>query len=411
MRDEPQGPVMQETESEVDSLEEFPVLEKYANDTSAEELALGRDIQGLRWSPVGGSRAEHRRLRLLTYRNYTNILQTQSPEYLEYLKELTREAVQPSEMEFFDFVQNARRVESFITHFQLRNLLQATTKHDLYIARGRFVHHYDLMSGTRSNLLDFQGTRLIVSTLTTGKGLLAVGGFSAQLAVRRLDDSELLFESSVSDNERAITNAIEIFGSEGEVKIMTSNNDAFVRIFDVSNFKMEYQYQCDWPVNYSTVCPSNSKVVALVGDDVNGRLLDRSSNRLICQLIGHKDYSFAAAWNPCKEHELATGNQDLTTRIWDIRSPGKQLEILKGKMGATRSLRYSSDGAFLVMAEPTDLVHVYNVKGNYKSVQEIDIFGEISGAVFSPDGDMLFIAVFDELCSSLVQFRRNQMKV
>eukprot|EP00210_Caulerpa_lentillifera_P004219 g4024.t1 len=421
MREDEHVPQVQDTESEVGSLEDFPVFEEYANDTSAEEYALGRDIQGVPWERLRRSRAEHRVHRLQTYRNYTNVLNTQGTSYQQYLKRIAKRAVKPRQQQFFDFVSNSRRIKSSIVHFQLRNLLQATTKHDLYVMKNNCVNHWNLMSGIESRVLDFRRGGLSgfggdldninISTLTTGGGLLAVGGFSGQLIVQRLSDLEIIHESLVTRNDNAITNAIEVFGSDGDLKILTSNNDAFIRIFDICNFKMAYKYQSDWAVNYSTVCPLNSKIIAMVGDDLDGRLLDRSSNRVICQLVGHEDYSFAAAWNPSNEHELATGNQDLTTRIWDIRSPNKQLKILKGKMGAIRSLRYSSDGAFLLMAEPTDLVHLYDVKSDYQSAQEIDIFGEISGAVFSPDGDMIFISIFDESYSCLVQFRRNHTMI
>lgn len=34
-------------------------------------------------------------------------------------------------------------------------------------------------------------------------------------------------------------------------------------------------------------------------------------------------------------------------------------------MGAVRSLRFSSDGRFLAMAEPADFVHVFDVKSGF----------------------------------------------
>ena len=57
--------------------------------------------------------------------------------------------------------------------------------------------------------------------------------------------------------------------------------------------------------------------------------------------------------------------QDTTTRIWDIRQPGKSLAVLSGRMGAVRSLRFSSDGRFLAMAEPADFVHLFDVKAGF----------------------------------------------
>ena len=58
--------------------------------------------------------------------------------------------------------------------------------------------------------------------------------------------------------------------------------------------------------------------------------------------------------------------QDTTTRVWDIRQPGKSLVVLSGRMGAVRSLRFSSDGRFLAMAEPADFVHVFDVEEGFK---------------------------------------------
>ena len=114
----------------------------------------------------------------------------------------------------------------------------------------------------------------------------------------------------------------------------------------------------------------------------------------MASVVGHKDYSFATAWHP-EGHIFATGNQDKTCRVWDVRDLSKSLAVLKGNMGAVRSLRFSSDGQFLVVAEPADFVHVYDTKANYSKQQEIDFFGEISGVSLSPDDESLFIGVWD----------------
>ena len=249
-----------------------------------------------------------------------------------------------------------------------------------------------------------------ISTLSTGAGLLVTGGFGGQMVVQRLRDLETVHESFVTQNENGITNAIEVFGSETSPEILTSNNDSCLRIFDIPTFKVTFKHECSWPVNYSTIAPLNSKIIAVVGDSLEGRLVDRTSNEVIVRMGGHKDFSFAAAWHPHDAFQLATGNQDMTTRVWDIRSPGKELKILRGRMGAIRSLRYSNDGSYLVMAEPTDFIHIFDVSSDYQKSQEIDIFGEVSGMAFSPDTDMLFVSVFDESYGSLLQFRKRSMK-
>lgn len=79
-------------------------------------------------------------------------------------------------------------------------------------------------------------------------------------------------------------------------------------------------------------------MMAVVGDDTIGLIVDRTSKRHVAELVGHKDYSFAVAWKP-GERVVATGNQDLTTRIWDLRYSSEPVAILRGEIGAIRSLR------------------------------------------------------------------------
>lgn len=127
----------------------------------------------------------------------------------------------------------------------------------------------------------------------------------------------------------------------------------------------------------------------------------------VASLHGHLDFSFASAWNP-DGYGFATGNQDKTCRVWDIRNISKSITSLKANLGAIRSIRYSSDGRFMAMAEPADFVHVFDVRdGCYDKEQEIDFFGEISGTSFSPDTDSLFIGVWDRTYGSLLEFGRR----
>lgn len=130
------------------------------------------------------------------------------------------------------------------------------------------------------------------------------------------------------------------------------------------------------------------------------------NSQAVAPLCGHVDYSFASAWHP-DGVTFATGNQDKTCRIWDLRNLSKSVTSLKGKLGAIRSIRYTSDGRFMAMAEPADFVHVFDVKNGYEEEQIIDFFGEISGISFSPDTESLFIGVWDRTYGSLLEFGRR----
>ncbi|KAE8656293.1 ethylene-responsive transcription factor RAP2-4-like isoform 1 [Hibiscus syriacus] len=157
----------------------------------------------------------------------------------------------------------------------------------------------------------------------------------------------------------------------GAMRVMAANNDTQIRIYDAETFANVNRYTFD------------------------------------CGLKGHLDYSFASDWHP-DGHILATGNQDTSCRLWDIRNLSKSLAILKGRMAAIRGVKFASDGQFLARAEPADFVHVFNTKSGYVNCQEIDIFGEIAGISFSPDTEALFVGVTDRTYGSLLEFIRRR---
>ncbi|MCH90613.1 WD-repeat protein-like protein, partial [Trifolium medium] len=139
----------------------------------------------------------------------------------------------------------------------------------------------------------------------------------------------------------------------------------------------------------------DGKLLLIVGDNPDSMLVDSQNGKNIAPLSGHLDFSFASSWNP-DGVTFATGNQDKTCRIWDMRNLSKSVAVLKGNLGAIRSIRYSSDGKYMAIAEPADFVHVYDVNSGYEKEQEIDFFGEISGISFSPDTESLFIGGLED---------------
>lgn len=121
-----------------------------------------------------------------------------------------------------------------------------------------------------------------------------------------------------------------------------------------------------WSVNYSAISP-DGKLAAVVGDATEAVLLDVTTGQTVAECDKHQDFSFSAAWHP-GGNLLATGNQDKTSRIWDIRTM-KCLCTLQGNIGAIRSLRFTDDGRYLACVEPADFVRIYDVWDNFHSCQ------------------------------------------
>ncbi|GFR47577.1 hypothetical protein Agub_g9305 [Astrephomene gubernaculifera] len=202
---------------------------------------------------------------------------------------------------------------------------------------------------------------------------------------------------------------------------MAANNDAQLRLFAAAAGEGALRQLAHWPfewaVNYASVRPhglgapgggsGGSSVAAVVGDDPATLLVDLHNGATIARLQGHRDFSFAAAWHPGGTL-LATGNQDTTALVWDVRRTDVPLTRLAGRMGAIRSLRFSPDGRFLAMSEPADFVHLYDVAAGFQHCQEHDFFGEIAGVSFTPDSSSLFVGVSDLTYASLMQLDRQR---
>ncbi|KAH6768182.1 Transducin/WD40 repeat-like superfamily protein [Perilla frutescens var. frutescens] len=395
------------------NLDEYVMLMK-VTDTSSSQAREGKDIQGIPWDRLNTTRESYRATRLEQYRNYENLPSS---------GEAADKGCKPTDKggRYYEFFHNTRLVKPTILHFQLKNLVWATSKHDVYLVSNYSIMHWSSLLQNLTEVLNFSGnivpterhpgtllegfTRTQLSTLAVKDRFLVAGGFHGELICKNLDKPGISFCTRTTNHENAITNAIDIYDSSSGLHFMTCNNDCGVREYDMERFQLLNHFQFPWPVNHTSMSPDH-KLLTVVGDDCDGLLVDARNGRTVGSVAGHLDYSFASAWHP-DGRVFATGNQDKTCRVWDVRNLSAPTAVLKGNMGAIRSIRFSADGQFLVMAEPADFVHVYNTGENYERRQELDFFGEVTGLSLSPDDESIYIGIWDRTYASLLQFNRR----
>ncbi|TYI21538.1 hypothetical protein E1A91_A06G041900v1 [Gossypium mustelinum] len=386
---------------------------KPKTDTSAVEARNGKDIQGIPWERLNFTRDKYRETRLRQYKNYESLSGSREGMEKECLHVEKGNA-------FYDFQFNTRLVKSTIVHFQLRNLLWATSKQDVYLMQNYSVMHWSSLLRKGKEVLNVakpivpnlkrqsqQLSRVQISTMTVKENLMVAGGFQGELICKYINQPGVAFSTKVTTDDNAITNAVDVYlNPSGAMRVMAANNDAQIRVFDAETFSTLNRFSFDWSVNNTSVSP-DGKLLAILGDSTDCLIVDAQSGKVTDTLEGHLDYSFASAWHP-DGNILATGNQDTTCRLWDVRKPSQSLAVLKGRMGAIRALKFTSDGRFLAMAEPADFVHVFDTKSGYVKCQEIDFFGEVAGISFSPDTESLFVGVADRTYGSLLEFNRRR---
>ncbi|XP_039016434.1 uncharacterized WD repeat-containing protein C2A9.03-like isoform X2 [Hibiscus syriacus] len=323
---------------------------------------------------------------------------------------------------YYEFFHNTRLVKPTILHFQLRNLVWATSKHDVYLMSNYSVMHWSSLSCNLSEIINFAGhvaptekhpgsllegfTQTQISTLAVRDNFMVAGGFQGELTFKHLDRKGVAFCTRTTYDENAITNAIEIYDSlRGGINFMASNNDCSLREYDTERFQLLNHFRFPWPVNHTSISP-DQRLITVVGDHLDGLLVDSQNGKTVATVAGHRDYSFASAWHP-DGRIFATGNQDKTCRVWDIRNLSMPVATLKGNLGAVRSIRFSTDWQFMIVAEPADFVHVYNTRSGFQERQDIDFFGEISGVSVSPDGESLYIGIWDRTYASFCSITKD----
>ncbi|CAN6306438.1 unnamed protein product [Urochloa humidicola] len=389
------------------------------DDTSSLDYKEGKDMQGIPWERLNYSRDQYRDMRLKEYKNYQNLTRSRSGLERE-CKRVKRKDI------FYDFHSSTRSVKSTIVHFQLRNLVWATSKHDVYLVQNYSVMHWSPLLQRGREVLNVAGqltptqnvkgakrlSRVQISTMAMKDNLMVAGGFQGELICKYVDKPSVAFCTNLTGDNNSITNAVDIYQApNGATRVTAGNNDCVVRTFDTERYSLLAQFTFPWSVNNTSVSP-DGKLLAVLGDSSECLLADSQSGREIATLHGHLDYSFASAWHP-DGHVVATGNQDATCRLWDVRNLSASLAVLPGRIGAVRGLRFSPDGRFLAAAEAADFVHVYDVAavtagGGVGAEQEVDLFGEVAGAAFSPDGEALFVGVADRTYGGVLEFRRRR---
>ncbi|XP_048539370.1 uncharacterized WD repeat-containing protein C2A9.03-like isoform X2 [Triticum urartu] len=430
-------------------------------DVSAEDVVNGKDVQGIPWEKMLFPRDQYREMKMKGYKNYQNLSYARE-DALQDCKQVERDGP------YYDFQYNTRRARPSIVHFQhllqlggvdalrrteksgprtsdsfgavfyslygcinnmqsklnqdgkLRNLVWATTKHDVYTVHNQSMTHWSSLNQISTELINgddciipkqrghgSQSVSMVqFTTMAVDNDLLVVGGFHGELICKRLEDDGIVFSTRVTDDENAITNSLEIYQDpNGSRRLVVANNDCSVRIFDTKYFDLLNHYVFPWSVNSVSVNPDGT-LFAVLGDHEDGLVVDPKCGKPIGKVRGHLDYSFSSAWHP-DGNILATGSQDTTCRLWDIRNLSQSLAVLGGRLGSIRCIKFSSDGRFLATAEPIDFVHIYDCFADYGKAHEIDFFGEIAGLSFSPDTEAFYIGVADQTYGGLMEFKRR----
>ena len=211
----------------------------------------------------------------------------------------------PRNNDIYIFARNMPFLHTSIVHFQLRNLLWATTAHDIYCVHNNSVVHWNVLTRESRIVLNLTGAergsqnygQVYVSTVCAAHGLVAAGmscprlpnlcaaplatlirqgslyrdclnqsvrnrcdpagGFNGEVIVVN-ERGEAKWNHRVSREENCITNSLEIAEAHtGAVSLLASNNDEKVRLLDPEAQQTVCQFDLPWASNCASINQTN----------------------------------------------------------------------------------------------------------------------------------------------------------
>lgn len=385
-----------------------------------QRFSQGRDLQGLDWSVFNTTRSKARLARKMLYP-----LRYSCTSPVRYgIRALHRQEHMYTPLGFYPHHKANH------SHGQLRNLLAARSRNDIFYASKSRVMHTTLSCPDYTNVVvnfsgastnpnqaeDTQITTIAVSPATDFDGyysdvVLVTGGLTGEYSLLNLNSAlgDPPTEGFVTVAEENATTHVHVLGHRrtGAPGAAFCSNDSKVRLLDITTNTWTHSFAYEHRVNCAATSP-DGRLRAIVGDTCDTLITDAERGDVQFRTRQHTGYGFACAWADDGRH-VATGGEDGKVVVYDARRWDVPLAALACEMSCARSLHFATSDRgtpSLVVAESDDIVSVYDA-GDWLDKQTVDFFGSVVGAASVDGGQELLVANGDKTVGGLMVFERR----
>ncbi|QIW96380.1 hypothetical protein AMS68_001898 [Peltaster fructicola] len=356
--------------------------------------ALRTDIQGIDWLGFKVAREE-----ALVAR-----------QQLHPQRIIRRSISQSKDQQFYKFRSFHARHRASNAHYQLRNVLAASSRANVFYATGSTVSTTSLAApGLEQKVMDFNrpsSTAMpfritcLASSPQSPSAVIA-GGFNGEYAVLNLDT-----EYAVTPHEGFVSHAYDGLVTHvhsyrhrhsGGLRAAFSTNDRCIRTMDVATLGFTNVFHYNHAVNATCMSP-DGRLRLLVGDHFDALITDAEQGTPLVALTAHSKEAFACAWS-ADGTLAATGAQDGMVALWDTRNWSRPLEKLNCLDTCARSVHFAENNR-LIMAENEDVISIYDARTMTR--QNVRFFGSIAGVTLLDGGREIVIANSDQSVGGLM---------
>ncbi|KFZ20614.1 hypothetical protein V501_00012, partial [Pseudogymnoascus sp. VKM F-4519 (FW-2642)] len=111
-------------------------------------------------------------------------------------------------------------------------------------------------------------------------------------------------------------------------------------------------------------------------------------------LAGHSGSVWAVAFSPDGK-QIASGSDDETIKLWDVRTGGLQ-KTLAGHSGRIRAIAFSPDGKQIASGSDDETIKLWDVRTGGLQKTLAGHSGRIRAIAFSPDGKQIASGSYDK---------------
>jgi WD40 repeat protein len=332
---------------------------------------------------------------------------------------------------FFQFKKYIPNLPIKYTHFQVRkNFIMPSDNEgngvEIVYSKRFGIESYNLVTGKQQTLcilssideLDASKEMICFDVIKNlgGDYIICSGRADGSVSLYNISRSELdrvkeyksnivpKFDNFLSkvishgNSDEILTNYVKFIKRGNAYNLLTTGNDGWVRIFDLNeNFKIVNQIKADYAVNN---CDFNlsENIIGCVGDSVYVEMLDIRTSKQFLKFKSHYDYGIALKFQPERDYIFATGNQDYTCKIWDLRkiygnTESTPLTYLAGNFESIGDLCFSKNRneKFLIYAENADYLHIYSLKS--QALQTLSYLSNMSGLIYNNITSEIYLGV------------------